>query len=214
MADDSRPYRSAVREQRAAETRGRVLEAAARCFVEHGWAGTTMTAIAREAGVSTKTVHDTGTKAFLLLEAFRVRYVGRGGWAAITDDPETAALLEITDPREALAVAVDWLATAHARSADLWFTLRATARFDPQLDAAYAEHLRLKTVTFRETAEWLLRCGVVPAAAVDDEQLDRFASLVAVAMGAETYVQLVHDHGYTDEQYRAWLRRTIPALRP
>lgn len=214
MADESRPYRSDVREQRAAETRFRVVEAAARCFTDRGWAGTTMTGIAREAGVSAKTVHDTGTKAFLLLEAFRTRYVGRGGWAAITDDPATAAVLAITDPDEALETAIEWLASAHARSADLWFTLRATARFDPQLDAAYAEHLRLKTMTFRQTAEWLLGSGVVPAAAVGADQLERFTTLVAVAMGAETYVLLVHDHGYTDDDYRDWLRRTIPALRP
>jgi AcrR family transcriptional regulator len=209
----ARPYRSAVREQRAAETRERVVESAAQCFTEQGWAGTTMTGIARRARVSPKTVHDTGTKAALLLEAFRTRYVGRGGWVAITDDPETAAILDITDADLALATLVDWLATAHARSAALWFTLRATAPLDAELAADFAELLRLKTVTYGETAQWLLRAGVVPADAVPDDRFERFAELVAVVMGAETYVQLVQDHGYSDAAYRTWLGEVVPAVR-
>ena len=65
-----RAYHSPLREQRAQETRDRVIAAAAELFNLHGFAGTTMSAIAREAGVSVESVHAVGTKGSLLVEAY------------------------------------------------------------------------------------------------------------------------------------------------
>lgn len=52
----ARPYRSELRVRQAAETRGRILDAAARVMAR-GPASTSMPAVAREAGVSVPTVY-------------------------------------------------------------------------------------------------------------------------------------------------------------
>ena len=58
-----RPYRSPLREAQAAATRTRILDAALDTFLERGYAGTSVAAIARAAGVSPETVYATfGTK--------------------------------------------------------------------------------------------------------------------------------------------------------
>src|SRR5690242_14076238 len=61
MSDEGPPprrvYRSPRRREQAADTRRRVLDAAARLLAEHGYAGTTIAAVAREAGVSAETVY-------------------------------------------------------------------------------------------------------------------------------------------------------------
>jgi AcrR family transcriptional regulator len=56
-----------LRAEQAQRTRAGVLEAAGRCFVARGYAGTTMRDIAEAAGVSVQTVFGQGSKAALLL---------------------------------------------------------------------------------------------------------------------------------------------------
>lgn len=53
----ARSYTSAVREQQADETRRRILDAARRLFLERGFDGTTMDAVAQEADVAVPTVY-------------------------------------------------------------------------------------------------------------------------------------------------------------
>jgi len=52
-----RGYRSPVREEQVRTTRRRAIEAAERLFVERGYAGTTVTAVANRAGISAETIY-------------------------------------------------------------------------------------------------------------------------------------------------------------
>jgi AcrR family transcriptional regulator len=52
-----RPYNSPLRADQAQQTRRRVLESARQLFVEHGYAGTTVAAVAGHAGVSPETIY-------------------------------------------------------------------------------------------------------------------------------------------------------------
>jgi AcrR family transcriptional regulator len=55
--NDKRKYSSAVREEQAARTRMRILDAASELFLERGYALTTMKDIAAQADVARDTVH-------------------------------------------------------------------------------------------------------------------------------------------------------------
>src|SRR5215469_6730517 len=88
----ARPYRSPLREQRAADTRRRIANAALELFTEHGF-GATVTAIAERAGVAPQTVYATfGTKGAILLAllAQMEENADAPGWRdriAAEDDP-------------------------------------------------------------------------------------------------------------------------------
>jgi AcrR family transcriptional regulator len=73
----TRRYTSARRARQAAQTRADVLLAAVRLFGQNGWAGTTLAAIAAEAGVAVETIY-TGfsSKKALLRAAMDVAIVG------------------------------------------------------------------------------------------------------------------------------------------
>src|SRR5436190_14443587 len=72
-----RRYESPVRDEQARRTRRAVLDAAHRFFREHGYAGTTIGAIAGEANVSVETVYKLfGNKAGLVKAVFDVAIVG------------------------------------------------------------------------------------------------------------------------------------------
>ena len=91
----SRAYSSELRTEQAASTRRRVLLAAAGLFVEQGYHGTSLAAVAKAARVSVNTVQATGAKRDLLLHAFELTAVD-----AEVQDPVEAPLPEV---REALA---------------------------------------------------------------------------------------------------------------
>ncbi len=64
-------------EERSALTRERILDAAIRCLVEHGFSGTTTTAVAKEAGVSRGAqLHHFPTRHQLLAAAVAHLYAG------------------------------------------------------------------------------------------------------------------------------------------
>src|SRR5512146_2651000 len=66
---ESSAPRPTLREERAAVTRRRILDAARRRFFEEGYAATTLKAIAAEAGVAVQTVYAVyGSKAAILAE--------------------------------------------------------------------------------------------------------------------------------------------------
>ena len=79
MGKVKRPEEKSDRRSRAAETRRRMLDAAITCFTGSGYVGTTMAAIAEEAGVAVQTLYFTfHTKAELLQETFDRAVLGDG----------------------------------------------------------------------------------------------------------------------------------------
>src|SRR5919199_1109952 len=71
-----RVYNSPLRAEQAQRTRAAVLDAAARCFLDKGYAATTMKDIAETAGVSAQTVFAQGSKSALLLACVDRAVVG------------------------------------------------------------------------------------------------------------------------------------------
>nr|WP_308259386.1 helix-turn-helix domain-containing protein [Pseudonocardia sp. H11422] len=118
-------------QKRSEQTRARLMEATVAALVEHGWAGTTTTAVARRAGVSRGAqLHHYPTRAELVIAA--VQHIGA---ARIAEIREQAASLP-TGPGRTEAV-LDMLARLctgplfHA-ALELW----TAARTDPEVRAA------------------------------------------------------------------------------
>ena len=105
MAEQTRSYSSTLRADQARRTRRRIVDAAAELFAEHGYAGTTIDAIATAAGVSRKTVFDSvGGKAQLMKLAYDFAIVGDDEPVALADRPEMRAMLAEPDYGKRLAM--------------------------------------------------------------------------------------------------------------
>ncbi len=77
-----------TRDERALETRRRMVAAAYRLFCDRGYLGTTMTAVAAEANVAVQTLYYTfHTKAELFGEAVGAAVVGFDNWRQPPRDP-------------------------------------------------------------------------------------------------------------------------------
>ena len=98
-----RRYHSPRRQQQAAATRRSILEAAQRLFEQHGYAATTMEAIADEAGVALKTVYVAFvTKSGVLRGLWDLLLKGDETEAAVAERPWYREVIEEPDPERQL----------------------------------------------------------------------------------------------------------------
>lgn len=204
----TRPYHSPVRAERAARTRAAVLAAARTRFLADGYAGTTMRAVARAAGVSVPTVELAfGTKAALLKATIDVAIAGDDEPVAVLDRPWAGEARASADPRALLGLTAGVLAAAQARSAGLMLALFEGTAGGDELDA-----LRRQMAAQREvTAAWLidrlaersaLRPRLPRAEAVDT---------VWALMDPALFDRLTRHRGWTVARYERWVTDTLAA---
>ncbi len=105
MAERVKPrrYDSPRRREQAAATRQEILDAAQRLFERHGYAATTMAAIAAEAGVALKTVYVAfETKSGVLRALWHLLLRGDEEDAPVTERPWYREVLAEPDPERQL----------------------------------------------------------------------------------------------------------------
>ncbi len=201
-----RPYRSERRREQAEQTRSRALEAAARLFQERGYEGTSIAAIAEEAGISPETVYaGFGTKRALLGEL--VERAVRG------DDPKPVpeqagprALAAATDQREQLRLFAADIARRLERAGPLVAVVAGAARSEPELADLLA---RLHDTRRRNLATLVdaLRANA-PLALPPAEALDTVWALTS----PELHQLLVRVRGWKRRRYTRWLAETLAQL--
>lgn len=202
--EPTRVYRSVHRERQAAQTRRRIVTAAARLFSSSGYQATTMAAIAREAEVSTETVKAAASKAELLLAAFEVTFSGTEGMDALADTELGDGIYEIPDDAFVDAV-IDRITTANARSHTLWTVLLGAALSDSVVADALIVILARRAADYRAFASELTRRGIASPAG----DIGAIADVLSFLLSPESYQQLVTQSGWNTERYLAWLRDEV-----
>lgn len=203
-APGPRPYSSPRRARQAAQTRAEVVAAATRLFLERGWNGTTMAAVAAEAEVAVDTVYAGFTsKAGLLAAAKDVAKLGDEEPIPLMERPEFAAL-DRGSRLDRIEVSASLIAEINARTRAMDAVWREAAAGDPRL----AQQLRDREEGRRQDlAEGLQR---VLGRAVDEQLLDT----VWVLTGPETWAKLHDERGWSTTTYRRWLAGLLDSLLP
>jgi AcrR family transcriptional regulator len=191
-------YRSPLREEQARRTRAAVLDAAAACFVETGYAATTMKDIAARAGVSAETVYAQGSKASLLLAAVDRVLVGDDEPVPVRERPGTQAVLDAPDARAAVHRLRDLAMAGLPRALPVLYAFQRAEGGDAEIAAAHATYEERRLADMRQFAEALapaLRPGVTVAEAAD----------VLWALLDPTAVhRLVEGRGWTVRRWGDW----------
>ena len=156
----TRSYVSTLRTEQAATTRRRILEAAAACFTENGYSGTSLADIAARAGVSPETVKNNGPKRELLLGAFEQAFAGTEGPAPVVDSDPAQEILAITDADAFLTATAAFVAAANARTSVLWIEFLAAANADALVAAALDDLLARRRADYRGVVEQLIERGI------------------------------------------------------
>ena len=197
-----RRYSSEVRAAQAAATRHAVLEAARELFTEHGYAGTSIAAIAERAGVAVDTVYAAaGRKPALLRELVETSLSGTDQVVPADQRDYVLRFRAASSAGEKIAIYAAAVSAIGIRMAPIHRALAEAAVTDSdcaalraEIDARRANNMRLLAADLRETGE--LRPDLT-----DDEVADIVWSMNA----AEYRALLVGARGWTAERFGAWL---------
>jgi len=128
----TRAYDSSGRRNRAAATRLAILDAARQAFLEHGFAATTMPAIAASAQVSVETVYKAfGNKAALVKAVFDVAVVGDDQPIPLMQREFVQRNIAEPDPRAKLAAYGAHVGALAPRTHPVLLVVRDAAVSDP-----------------------------------------------------------------------------------
>jgi AcrR family transcriptional regulator len=201
-----RVYRSARRREQAEDTRERVLASATRLFMERGFDGATVAAIAAAADVAPETVYaNFGNKRTLLGELVRRAVRGRDD-APVPEQAGPVALAAVTDRREQLRLFAGDIVVRLERVGPLLEVLATAARADAELAQLLARihaerRANLGTFVAALAANGSLRME-------PEEALDTVWALAS----PELHRLLTGTRGWTRVRYCDWLAGNLATL--
>ena len=199
----TRAYRSPRRREQALETRRRMLAAAGRLLAAHGYAGTTIAAVAREAGVAPETVYAAFGSKRALVGAL-VQASVRGAEAApAAAQAGAAAVAAATDQREQVRLFAADVVARLARVGPVLQALAAAA--EPELGELLENVDRNRLDGMRAFIAALERHGPLRVEA------DAAAQTAWALASPELHQLLVQRGGWSQERYRDWLADTLAA---
>lgn len=204
-----RSYSSELRADQARRTRKQIVDAAARLFVERGFAGTTVDAVAQEAGVSRKTVFTAvGGKVELLKLAYDFTLAGDDEPVPLVERPALQAVMAESDPYRQLDLYAGVVTDNGRRISRLHLVLRSAADGDEEAAELYhrweeQRHAAMAAGPVRDfAARKVLRRDLKRSEAAD---------ILWLLVDPATYHRLVHERGWSDRRFRQWLADTMRA---
>jgi TetR/AcrR family transcriptional regulator of autoinduction and epiphytic fitness len=204
-----RPYRSNRRQAQARQTRRQILTAAGALFVERGYNGATLEAIAQQAGVAQETIFAVfGNKRNLLSKLVDFAVGGDELPLALLERPGPQRVLRVSDPVQQLHLFAADIANILERVAPLFEVLRMAAKTEADiaelLQNLLAERMRnMQVFVGQLAAQSPLRPGLDVAQA---------AEIVWALTSPEVYNLFTVDRRWAKEKYVQWLGDTLVRL--
>jgi AcrR family transcriptional regulator len=201
---DKRKYSSAVREEQAARTRTRILDAAAELFLERGYARTTMKDIAVQADVARDTVHATfGSKARVLTALIDYRLVPDGSVTNVTQLPEALAIKGEVDQRKQIELFAKFVAGISTELRPVFEILRTASAVEPEMAKVFEEMDQFRMNNMQTYASWIAARGPLRVST-------RQAGEIIWALASLDVARMLCDElGWTESQHARWLSDTL-----
>jgi AcrR family transcriptional regulator len=206
MTEGKRVYNSPLRAEQAHRTRAAVLDAAGRCFLEKGYAATTMKDVAAQAGVSVQTVFGQGSKASLLLACVDRAVVGDDEEAPLAQRELFVRLVEAPDRATKLSAVRDLAVKYVPHAVPMLEVFAAAAAADPEIADAWAEYER------RRFADQRVLIGSFEPWLRDGLDADRAAEVSWAVFSHLPVLNLMRGRGWTLDEYADFLVDAIERL--
>ena len=203
-----RRYDSRGRQEQAGRSRWAMLQAARGLFLDHGYAATTMPAVAAAAGVSVQSVYKAfGNKPALLKAVFDAAIAGDDEPVPVLQRAALGRVRDEPDPYRKLSLYGEFVAEVSPRHVPIQLLARAAAAADPEAagvwDQLQAERLAGMTLFARA----LHRDGLLR----QDVPVEEARDLLWTCNSPELYELLVLQRGWTPQRYGRWLADTLGA---
>jgi AcrR family transcriptional regulator len=204
-----RRYQSHQRQEGARATRARICTAAEDEFLAHGYAGTTVRAIAAAAGVSRPTVELIfGTKARLLKAVIDRATAGDDEPIPMLQRNWADAAQANRDARGFVAAFGETLTEAAQRAGRLVLVVLDAARSDAEISAVATQMMRQREIM----AEWLVD-GLTQRARLRPDLNHREAvDIVWTLMDPAVFERLTQQRAWSPARFEAWFTDSILRL--
>ena len=192
------------RRARSRRTSSRVLAASRDLFLEHGYARTSMEAIAAGAGVSAQTVYNQfGTKCDLLAAVLDQAIVGDTAAVALMDRP----WFVVDDGEDAAGAIARFAATGTAilaRVAPIYDVMRSASAL-PEVRRLLARNRRRRRADQRKLVRALVATGQLRP----DLDANHVADVVYGLVNEDVYLLLTVDCRWSRTRFTTWLAGTL-----
>jgi AcrR family transcriptional regulator len=204
MAEPVKPtrrYESPRRREQAAATRGEILDAAQALFERQGYAATTMTAIAAEAGVALKTVYKAfETKSGVLRALWHLLLRGDQDDVPVGERRWYREVLDEPDPERQLRLDARNSRIVKQRAGALMGVIRDAAASDADVEALWS---RIQA-DFYENQRPIVEALHAKQALRPGLDLARAADILWTLIHPDLWQLLVGQRGWTPEEYEQW----------
>lgn len=195
-----RGYESPVRQEQAAQTRARIVEAAGELFEAHGYARTTVRQIAETAGVAVDTVYATfGSKPRVLTAAIDARLSAGTGAANVMDRPEALEVRDEPDQRQQISLLAHYLAKVVTGVGPVFEILRTAGSAEPAMAKVYAEMQGYRFKNMLQAMTWIAERGPLRM------PVERAAETLWAVVAPDTARLLMQSRGWSIDEYGDWL---------
>lgn len=198
-----RPYDASSRRARAQERRGAILASARELFLESGFAGTTVSAIANRADVSQETVYKSfGGKTGLVEALYRQALLGEGPVPAYE---RSNRLRSLPDPYEVVRGWSRLAMEVAPRGTAIHLLVRDAALVDPGMRDLLDEMDQDRHRRMSENARYLSDAGHLRPGATAEAAAD----LMWAVTSPEMFELLVYRRGWTLERFADFIYDTL-----
>ena len=192
-----------LRQRKAQLTRDEILTAARRLFAERGYAGTSVRAIARAAGVSAQTVYDSVGSKQAVVAQLNDLLDQEAGIAALA-----ATASRSQDPDELTAINARISRSILEHAGDIVHALISGAAAEPALAAALEEGQRRHLAGTTMIVGRLDSLDALAPGMSTDAAVDTLAALSDVRVSHILH----HDYGWTLDRIESWTAGASRAL--
>jgi len=189
-----------VRQRQADETRQRIAAAARQLLQETGYAGMTIPAVAKAAGVAVPTVYAIfGSKRGIVSELLDTARFGEAYRGLLSE------ARKVTDPRILLEFPSRFSRQIYEAEIPIENLLRGAGMVAPELAAVEEERNCQRYDSQVMVIDALERGGLLRKGL----DRDKARAILWTLTGREIFRNLVRERGWTGDEYEAWLRDAI-----
>src|SRR5947208_10709077 len=200
----TRKYSSAVRDEQAARTRTRIVDAASALFLERGYARTTMKDIADRAGVARDTVHAVfGSKARVLTALIDHRLVPEGAAGSVREQPGSVAVRDEVDQRKQIELLGKFIATLSTQLRPVFEVLRTASAVEPEMGEVFREMDGYRLRNMQTYAKWVAARGSLRVST------KRAGEIIWALASPDVARMLCDELGWTETAHARWLADTL-----
>ena len=199
-----RAYSSVVRQEQAAHTRGRILDAADGLFASAGYGRTTVAEIAKTANVATDTVYATfGSKGRVLTALIDRRLAPTADVDNVMDRAEAHAVRDELDQRRQIHLFARDITNVLARVRPVYEIMRTASAVEPEMTTVHAEMDGYRLRNLRRVVDWIAAHGGLRVDA------DRASEIVWALASPDVARMLLDGRGWSQDHYAEWLEDTL-----